>query len=111
MGRHKQTFSWLFLLTFVLGGLVAPSLHFQQHITEGDRRPVAGDEPVVCATPSFEYVDCSLCDARLLATPLASADQEVVTFIETVSQRAPQRLALNLIGNTSNRGPPVLLHS
>lgn len=106
MNRHQQTYGWLLLLTFVLGGLVAPALHFSQH-TDQEHDPAAANDALVQAVSVVDQADCVLCDATLFATSLTVSVEEAVTYFDTVLQRAPQRPALDLIGNTLNRGPPV----
>ncbi len=108
MDRRTQTYSWFLLLVFVLGGVLVPALHFNQHAgEEGSTRPVAADAVVVQAPNAVDYADCTLCDARLLASVSLSSEQETATYVEAVPPRAPQRLALGMIGNTSDRGPPA----
>lgn len=111
MDRRARTYSWFLLLVFVLGGVIVPALHFNQHANDaGNARPVASDVVFVQTPDGVDYADCTLCDARMGAPALVSAEQETHIYIEAVLPRAPQRLALGMIGNTSDRGPPAPVH-
>lgn len=114
MDRRTRTYSWFLLLVFVLGGVVVPALHFNQHTgAEREARPIsaptAADAVIAQASDAGDYVDCTLCNARLLASALVSLELEIPVYVEVTSPYAPQRLALGMIGNTSDRGPPAVM--
>lgn len=106
MDCRRQTYGWLLLLVFVMGSVLAPVLHFGQH-APGEEADYASTGDVVQITLAAGDVDCPQCDAPLLATSLPSPIQTAAMYFDTVLQRAPQRPALDLIGNTSDRGPPA----
>lgn len=108
MAARAQTYGWILLLAFVLGGVIAPALHFNQHLVGDD----AASDPVETvvihtASPSAD-IDCVLCDATQQAPSPSSFVHEQTAYVDTVTPHAPQHPLLDVVGTTLDRGPPAV---
>ncbi|HLT47261.1 MAG TPA: hypothetical protein VK002_08545 [Rubricoccaceae bacterium] len=120
--RRTPAHSLLLLAAFVLGGLVAPSLHQARHAAEraaeraehvaaghhhhtaADAHPAEADAP--CPEPATPNLHCVLCHGVSLALPAAPAG--VLTPARKVRLEADSRARATsaVPGLLSIRGPP-----
>lgn len=110
---------WLLLTTFVVGGLVGPTLHRVHHsmerlslLTEPCHSPdvhEANSLQWTKGTLAADALDCTLCTVRLLSVP--SASEKAVAPLRFGSPRTgveSHLLAAPVFTDRTIRGPPVV---
>lgn len=109
MAGRAETFGLVLLVTFLLGGVVAPALHFQMHAHEEDHEAIPVDVAHWADTDYDAHADCVLCDATFLgAESVGQGQADMLAGVQQVPALT-DRIGSTLVGLISNRGPPVHL--
>ena len=128
--RLRAIAVWTLFVTFVAGGVVAPSLHRAQHAAERTAESLQptehaptlnGEAPVteadgVPTPPRPHYApaeadapDCTLCGTRLLVLDSAQTVARAALALTSSQGHAPPSLASSaVVDRPSIRGPPSL---
>ena len=109
MASRAQTFGWTLLVTFLLGGVAAPVLHFPMHGGEDPRDAAPVDVVHWGEGEDDTRLDCALCDATVLGSAAVASLVDAGAADGHLSALAPERVALPIVGITRDRGPPLHL--